>query len=354
MILNATRTRRAFLCDLARLGGSLAGLGLLAGCAPAPPPSAPGPPRMYRVGLLATGQLAEVSPSPRTGESYALSEFWSRLAELGYVEGQNLTREGRRFVATSVDGVAPLDVRAAELVRLPVDVIVIGTSPPNIRAAMAATTSIPIVMIGLNTDPVAQGFAESLARPGGNVTGVIGAPAEVHLKRPQLLTEAVPGVSKVAVLGDAPDLASGAWISAAASLGVELISLPDPSRDGFESAFQYAVAERADGLVIRSGPSLGANAQLIGSLAARYRLPGISIHREFVTGGGLMAYEARASEIGRRAADYVDRILRGARPADLPIETPTRYDLVVNLRTARALGLTFSRDFLARIDEMIE
>jgi putative ABC transport system substrate-binding protein len=177
----------------------------------------------------------------------------------------------------------------------------------------------------------------------------------VDLKRLQLLVEAAPGVSRVAVLGPTPDFSAGSpWGTAARSLGVELIGLPDPSRVGFEAAFEHARASGAEALLTRTGGATTSNLRLIGSLAERYRLAGVSFSRDFVAGGGLMAYVARQSDMERRAADYVDRILRGTRPADLPVELPTRYDLVVNRGAARALGLTLSRDFFAGIDEVIE
>jgi putative ABC transport system substrate-binding protein len=176
----------------------------------------------------------------------------------------------------------------------------------------------------------------------------------VQLKRLQLLVEAMPGVSTVAVLGDAQSLSSEPWRSAAESLGVTFIPLPDPSRDGYEAAVQHAVAQRADSLLILRGLGIAPNAELLGNLAARYGLPGIASERPYVVGGGLMAYVDGESESGRRAAEYVDRILHGASPADLPVEQPTRYDLIVNLRTAQDLGLTLPPAFLARVNEMIE
>ena len=334
------RTRRVFLADVARLGGSLAGLGLLAGCTPTPA-AAPPPARVHRVGLLAT-------PSAAAGGG--LESFWGRMGELGYVAGQNLVKEERLG--------HPTDDFARELVRLPVDVLVAATVGGT-RAARAATASIPIVLLGVR-DPVASGFVESLARPGGNITGVAGDAPEMDQKRLQLLVEALPTVSRVAVLaGSVAVLAvseTDALLAAAAgSLGVDLVIMRPGGRDGFEPEFERAVAAGADALLVERTFAGGANADLTLSLAARHRLPAMYPARTaYVTRGGLMTYEARGSEIYRRAADYVDRILRGARPADLPVELPTRYDLVVNLRTARALGLTLPPAFLARVDEMIE
>ena len=332
-------TRRAFLRDLARLGGSAAGLGLLAGCAPAPPPAAP--PRAYRVGLLR---------GPRPAQVQGERQFWERLAELGYVEGQNLIKEERFGVGDTWE----YDELAAAVVGLPVDVIVLSGGNPTIRAVMAATRSIPIVLMG-GTDTtdnlVEAGLIESLARPGGNLTGVTGGRRDLDLKRLQLLVDAVPGISRVLVLGGGPPLPEGAWEAAARSLGVDLLHLWVSSRDGYESAFERAVAQGADALLVQSFNVIHANADLIVSLAARHGLPAIYTR---ATAGGLMTYTARDSDTQRRAAEYVDRILRGARPADLPIELPTHYDLIVNLQTARALGLTLPRAFLAKVDEFVE
>jgi putative ABC transport system substrate-binding protein len=286
------------------------------------------------VGLL-VGTSPGASPRPL---------FWQRLAELGYVEGQNLVREER--------GPGAYADRAAELVRLPVDVIA-ASLDPAVRAAVEATSSIPIVMMGSTLDPIGEGWVESLARPGRNVTGMAGVPPEVELKRLQLLVEAVPGITRVAVLTAGASLPEETWRSAATYLGVGLLMV-QVGEGGYREAIERAVSEGADALLTRAGLGAAPNAALIRDLAERHRLPVIYFQRQFVAGGGLMAYEARGSELNRRAAEYVDRILRGARPADLPVELPTRYDLIVNLRAARALGLTLSRDFLAQIDEVIE
>jgi len=213
--------------------------------------------------------------------------------------------------------------------------------------------------MGFRSDVVEAGFVESLARPGGNVTGVMNAPPEVALKRLQLLVEAAPAVSKVAVLlgGPGGTPTDGEWEVAARSLGVGYVGLlrqPFLAREDLEPALERAVAEGADGLLLQGRTQYALNADLVISLAARYRLPATYQDRTWVELGGLMTYEVRPGAGQRRAAEYVDRILRGTRPADLPVENPTHYDLVVNLRTARALGLTLSRDFLARVDEVIE
>ncbi|MBM2811735.1 MAG: transporter substrate-binding protein, partial [Chloroflexi bacterium] len=199
----------------------------------------------------------------------------------------------------------------------------------------------------------AAGYVESLARPGGNVTGVVGPPVEIDLKRLQLLVEAVPGVSMVAVLGvfGGPRF----WEPATRLLAVEVFSAtPVGFEGGFETALARAIGRGADALLARGGQGTAPNAELIGALSARYRLPGIFPNRRFVEAGGLIAYAPRSSDVDRRGADYVDRILRGARPADLPVELPARYDLIVNMRTARELGIRFPQSFFAQVDEVIE
>ncbi|MBM2810187.1 MAG: transporter substrate binding protein [Chloroflexi bacterium] len=328
-------SRRAFLRDLACLGGSVAGLGVLGACAPAPNPAAPA--RMYRVGVLS-------GVGPAQG---GFGGFWGRMAELGYVEGQNLIKEER--VGTFAAGV--FDELAAELVRLPVDVLVTASDPGPVRAAMAATTSIPIVMVNVD-DPVGSGLVASLARPGANVTGVAGFRAELDPKRLQLLVEAAPGVSKVAAFGFAAE-PDGSLVAAATTLGVGLLYLPVTTLDGYGPAVERAMAEGAEALLLIQVLAALPTGQLE-SLANQYRLPTMYYGAGRVRAGGLMTYVARGSDINRRAAEYVDRILRGAKPADLPVELPTRYELIVNMGTARALGLSFSRDFLAQVDEIIE
>jgi putative ABC transport system substrate-binding protein len=215
---------------------------------------------------------------------------------------------------------------------------------------MAATTSLPIVMANVN-DPVGLGFIESLGRPGANGTGVAGVERELGPKRLQLLVEAVPTIKKVAVFG--PGIEPTPLLAdAAISMGVTLLCVPITTEDDYPAGVERAVAEGADALLLlRAGPP---GAGPVASLAERHRLPTMYANTGGVFAGGLMAYDIRSPEIYRRVADYVDRILRGARPADLPVETPTRFDLIVNMRTARALGLTLPPTFLARVDEMIE
>ena len=331
-------TRRAFLRDLARLGGAAAGGALLLACTPTPAPV--GPARVHRVGVL-------VIP----GGDAVVAPLWARLEELGYVEGRNLVKVDLRG-----DENPRYDDLAAELVRLPVDVIAAGAAAA-IQAAMAATSSIPIMMVGSTTDPVAQGFVASIARPGGNVTGVLGAQPEVEQKRLQILLEAVPSISKVAVLQGVGQEQVGPLQAAARSLGLAIVFEGVENRDGREgvdAAFEHAVSEGADALLVRPILVFAANRDRVISLAERHHLPAMYPSVVPVRAGGLMTYDARLSDVGRRAADYVDRILRGARPADLPVELPTRYYLTLNMRTARALGLTLPFPFLLQVDEIID
>lgn len=337
--MSGRRTRRRFLHDVARLGGGLAGLGLLVSCAPTPAPTAPA--RVYRVGLLATSG----------GRAAA---FWEQMAELGYVEGKNLVREERVSLER-------LDDDAVELARLPVDVIVAVSLEP-VRSATKATTTIPIVQMG-GGNPVRQGFVDSMARPGRNVTGVFGdvaASGDLELKRIELLVEAAPHVTRVAVFGPQPvmrALAEPEARSVARSLGVELLGVPitvDTTGADYEAAFERMRVEGVDAVQFRGGGSLGAFLPLLVSLIERAHLPAVSQSRSFVTSGGLMSYGPRVGETERQAASYVDRILRGAKPADLPVEQSRGYELIVNMRTARALGLTLSQDFLDQVTEVIE
>ncbi|MBM2810190.1 MAG: hypothetical protein HW416_949 [Chloroflexi bacterium] len=232
---------------------------------------------MYRVGLLDTNQAA--SEDSVVGRP----TFWERMAEIGYSDGGNLAREER--TATGV--LAQLGDFAAELVRLPVDVIV-APNNATINAAAAATASIPIVMLGVPLDPVAQGWVESLARPGKNITGVVGAPPTVELKRLQLIVEATPGASKVAVLGFGvgTDRLPASLEEAGRSLGVNLLPLPIESRESYEPAFERSVAEGADALLVRLLAINANNASMIGSLAERHRIPAIASSRLFVAAGG--------------------------------------------------------------------
>ena len=303
--------------------------------------------RIYRLGILAPGPWV---PSDRLSLSLRVS---TALRDLGYVEGQNLALEVR-FAQGKPDRLPGL---ARELVQLGVDVIfAIGTL--SVRAARDASTTIPIVMFN-QLDPVAAGFARSLARPGGNITGVlIAAEGTLAGKRLGLLKEAVPRATRIALLS-LDDTGVRVQVEearkAAPSLGVELIVVEVQDGD-YDRAFATIAAERAAALFVLAH-SYFANAQgrtrIIG-LAAKYRLPAIYEWREHVEDGGLMAYGGIQSELARQVAVYVVRIFKGAKPADLPIEQPTRFELSINLKTATALGLTFPPSILARADRVIQ
>jgi putative ABC transport system substrate-binding protein len=300
--------------------------------------------RVYRLGVLS---LASAAPADPTG---FLNRLTTSLRELGYVEGQNLVME-RRSAEGMIDRLPGL---ARELVQLRVDVIV-AVSTAAIRPAKDATSTIPIVMFG-GSDPVADGIVASLARPGGNITGVLIA-AEVTLagKRLELIKKAVPRAMRIALL--APDDPSAQTQvqeaqKAASALGVKLIVAAVRGGD-YDRAFAAMAAERAGALLVLASPILNRDRTRIIDLAAKHRLPAVYQWREHVEEGGLMAYGGSLSGLSRRAAAYVDRILKGAKPGDLPIEQPTKFELVVNLKTAKALGLTIPQSVLLQADEVI-
>ncbi len=304
--------------------------------------------KVHRIGILLPG-----SPAPPSTPSAALEAFLQGLRDLGYVEGRNIAIE-YRYAQGKLD---PLQDLAAELVRLNVDVIVTSTTPA-IQAAKKATSTIPIVMAAVG-DPVVTGLVAGLARPGGNITGLSLLAPELAGKRLELLKETLPRLSRVAVLWNS---ASPAMVHtfrearvAAEALGVRLQSLEvqgDPT--DFERAFSAIAKERPDGLFVTLDPFTSLHRGRIAELAAQHRLPAIYELREFVDAGGLMAYGPSSRDLWRRAATYVDKILKGAKPGDLPVEQPTRFELVINLKTARALGLTIPQSVLLRADHLIE
>jgi putative tryptophan/tyrosine transport system substrate-binding protein len=324
--------RRGFLSSIA--------LGLLAAPLAA---RAQTPGRVIKVGILST-------VNPRTT---AFTEVMiQRLRELGYVEGQNLVIE-RRFAEGKLDRLPGL---ARELVQLRMDVLV-ATSPLPVRAAKDATKTIPIVMLLSYSDPVELGLVASLARPGGNLTGVVMA-AEPTLvaKRLELIKEAVPRVARIAILStsEAPSRTQVQWAEKAApALGVKLVTVE--VRDGdYDRAFATIGAEQADALSVVASVILSTARQRIIQLAAKHRLPAIYDWREHVEEGGLMAYGGSVSAFTRRAAVYVDRLFKGANPGELPVERATTFELVINLKTAKALGLTVPPSLLQRADQVIE
>jgi putative ABC transport system substrate-binding protein len=323
---------------------SLTPLALLAVLAAAPVAEPQPPAKVFRIGVLG-GTSPEVSA--------VLKAFFERLRELGYVEGQNALIEGR-YYGDRVDRLPDL---AAELVRVPVDVIVTGAVPAP-EAARKATSAIPIVMAGLHPDPVRSGLVASLARPGGNVTGLAGVGLEFRGKQLQLLKEALPGLDHVAVLSDPTNPFHPREVkemeAAAQALKVRLRVVEARAPSEFAGAVSAATRERAGALVILSGSMFYTHRARLAELATRSRLPALMVGRESVEAGGFMAYGADVRAAFRRAADYVDRILKGARPGDLPVEQPTKFELFVNLKTARALGLTIPPAVLARADEVIQ
>jgi putative tryptophan/tyrosine transport system substrate-binding protein len=277
------------------------------------------------------------------------------LRELGYIEGQNIAIE-YRYAEGKVDR-AP--EHAAELVRLKVDIIVVASGDPWIRAAKNATKTIPIVMVGVGSDPVRAGFVESLARPGGNVTGLTALNTELGGKRLELLKEAVPKLSRVAVLydpADPPSLHEVKELLPADARALKLTIQPWQIRavDDFEKVFAALNKQRPDGLyALTAGPVMRPNGKRIVGFALKSRLPSTYTSRASVEAGGLMSYGRDFAESYRRVAYYVDRILKGAKPADLPVEQPTKFELVINLKTAKQIGLTIPPNVLARADKVI-
>jgi putative ABC transport system substrate-binding protein len=278
--------------------------------------------------------------------------FRQGLRDHGYVEGQNLVVEYRH--ASGEDEQVP--ALATELVSLPVDVIVAG-GPVSTLAAKNATSTIPIVMASVG-DPVGEGFVSSLARPGRNVTGTSLLNEQLPAKRLELLKQTVPGASRVAVLRNAAHPSNsrewGQMLDAAPALGVQLQSLDVRAANELEGAFAAAVEEHADGLLtLSNSTTLSSRPQII-ALAAGSRLPSIHDRREFADAGALMTYGPSLTADRRRSAYYVDRILKGAKPADLPIEQPMTFDFVVNLKTAQALGVTFPNEIMLQVTDVIQ
>jgi putative ABC transport system substrate-binding protein len=277
------------------------------------------------------------------------------LRELGYIEGQNIAFE-YRYAEGKVDR-AP--EHAAELVRLKVDIIVVASGDPWIRAAKNATKTIPIVMMGQGSDPVRAGLVESLARPGGNVTGLTALGRELGGKRLELLKEAIPKLSRVAVLYDPanpPSLHEVKELLPADARALKLTIQPWEIRavDDFEKVFAALNKQRPDGLYVTGSPLMGANRKRIADFAIKSRLPSVSSRAYEVDAGGLMSYGADLADSYRRVAYYVDKILKGAKPADLPVEQPTKFELVINLKTAKQIGVTIPPEMLARASRLIK
>jgi ABC-type uncharacterized transport system substrate-binding protein len=317
---------------------------LLALCFPA---EAQQPKKVPRIGYLS-------SSDPAT-QSTASEAIRLALRELGYIEGQNIATE-YRYAEGNRDRAPEL---AAELVRLKVDIIVVSGGDLPIRAAKNATKTIPIVMMGVGRDPVRAGLVESLARPGGNVTGITNLTGELGGKRLELLKEAVPKLARVAVLYD-PATPAGALdvkeVLPAAARALGLTNQPWEVRtaDGFEKVFAALNKQRPDGLYVSQGSLMLANGKRIADFALKSRVPSMYGRREFVDAGGLMSYGADLADSYRRVAYFVDRILKGAKPADLPVEQPTKFEVVINLKTAKQIGVTIPPDVLARASRLIK
>ena len=322
-------------------------IALLGGAAVAWPRDVHAQPRAgtWRIGFLETS-----SPSP--GRVRLLETLRATLRELGYVEGQNIAFESR-FEEGKIDQLPGL---AAELVGLKVDVIVTSGTPASL-AAKQATLTIPIVMAQL-ADPVGSGLVASLGRPGGNVTGLSTQDADLSGKRLGLLKEVVPKVSRIALLIDETNpgtvLITKGTQAAARSTGVQLQSLGVRDPGELDRAFSAMKEARAGALIVESSSMLFTSRTRLADLALKNRLPTMFAQREYAEAGGLMAYSADFLDLFRRTAAFVDKILKGAKPADLPIEQPTKFELVINLKTAKALGLTIPQSLLRRVDEVIQ
>ena len=301
------------------------------------------PAKVPRIGYLSP------SGDPYTPGTH-VEAFRQGLRDLGYVEGKNILVE-YRYQEGKPDR---RDNLVTELVQLKVDVLVLG-SLPAIRAAKQATKTIPIVMV-TTQDPVATGLVDSLARPGGNITGLTRLTRELSGKRLELLKEVVPGISRVGALMDVGQSRDDfKWYEAPAralKIQLQLLEVRAPNPD-FNAAFQAAAKGHANALVTIRGSVLIRYTKRIADLAIKNRLPSMHEESEFVGAGGLMSYSANDAESFRRAATYVDKILKGAKPADLPVEQPTKFDLVINLKTAKQIGLTIPPNVLVRADRVI-
>jgi putative ABC transport system substrate-binding protein len=308
------------------------------------PASAQPAARVPRIGVLSPGALAT---SSQLDEAFTLG-----LRAHGYVEGQNVVVE-RRFAEARADRMSEI---SAELVRLKMDVIVTSTDVA-IAAVKRQTQTIPIVMAN-STDPVGTGFVASLARPGGNVTGLTGISPELSAKRLGLLKEVVPGLSQAAIMWNPDD--RGAVLdykeaeSAARSLRLQLQSVEVSRADDFDRAFSALSTGRTEALIVIGSALAFTNRGQIVSLAQKNRLPTMYGQRVYVDAGGLIAYGPDLADAWRRAATYVDKILKGAGPGELPVQQATKFELVINLKTAKDLGLTIPQSVLARADEVIQ
>jgi putative tryptophan/tyrosine transport system substrate-binding protein len=334
------QSRRAFV-----QGAGAVGLALVAGCGLLPS-HAQRPTRVARLGILSTSSANTASTAARD------EAFRGGLRDLGYEEGQNLVLEFR-YAETELERLPDL---AAELVRLPVDLLVTSGDPAT-QAAKRASTTLPIVFSG-SSAPVENGIIASLARPGGNATGLTDIGPELSGKRLQLLRDALPGLARVGVLWS-PQLAGPALQfqeteSAARALGLDLLPCPLHGAEELDAAFEAARRGRAEALVVLPGAITNAHARRVVEQAARDRLPAMYGHPAHMDAGGLMSYGINFADNWRRAASYVDKVLKGAQPADLPVERPTKFDFTINIRTAQALGLSIPPHVLAQATEVLQ
>jgi len=304
------------------------------------------PKKLFRIGYLSARNAAM--------ESARAEGIRLALHELGYTEGQNIAIE-YRYAEGKRDQFSDF---AAQLVRLKVDVIVVAGGDPEIRVAKNATTTVPIIMVGPGLDPVEAGFVESLAHPGGNITGVTSIDRELGGKRLEVLKEAVPKITRVALLYQPAITVSVLDVKevlpVARGLGLTVRSWEIREAAGFEPVFTALNKERPDGLYVPPGPLFSTNQKRIVDFALKSRLPAMYFRKDFVDAGGLMSYGADLADSYRRVAYYVDKILKGAKPAEIPVEQPTKFEFVVNLKTAKQIGLNIPPNVLARADRMIK
>jgi putative ABC transport system substrate-binding protein len=301
------------------------------------------PKKIPRIGYLAAGSLA--------AQSARIEAFRQGLRELGYVEGKNIIIEWR----SGEERLDRFPALAAELVRLKVDIIV-SAGPTVTRAAKEATTTIPILMTN-DADPVGAGFVASLAHPGGNITGLSTLAPELSGKRLEILKETVPKLSRVAVLGDSTEPANAQNLNevelAAKAFGVKLQYIDVPDHKEIETAFRVAGKGRAQAVLVLPSAVFTNHRKELAELAVKSRLPSVYNQTNFVEDGGLMSYGVNRNDLSRRAATFVDKILKGRTPADLPVEQPMKFEFIVNLKAAKAIGLTIPPNVLVRADKVI-
>jgi putative tryptophan/tyrosine transport system substrate-binding protein len=300
--------------------------------------------KKYRIGCLYNGNP--------TQSALTADAFRQGMRELGWVDGQNVSLE-YRWADGNLDRLPAL---AADLVRLPVDVIHLAGGHTAIRAARQTTRTIPIV-VAIMSDPVVYGFAASFARPGGSITGLAVQFEDLASKQMQLVKETLPNAARVAILDhhavSNPD-AQKAAETAARALGLTVRVIGVRDEPDLQAAFRTAKAEHADAMYVLPSPTFNRHRSRLAELAVKHRLPGIYEAKEYVAAGGLMSYGPSFPDLFRRSASYVDRILKGAKAGDLPIEQPTKFELVINLKTAKALDLTIPPSLLLRADQVIE